>query len=54
MSLFSVVLAPFAGAYYFSGIGQGGWPVEALPEGASDQCSVHGVVSAYASMDIFQ
>ena len=54
MSLPSVVLASFAGAYDLLGVGHRGWPVETLSKCVSDQGSRCGVMSADPSMDVFQ
>ena len=54
MSLSSIVLAPFAGAYDLFGIGYSGRPVEALSEHVFDQGSRRGVVTVDPTMDITQ
>ena len=54
MSLPSVVLTPFAGAYHLLSIGYCGWLVEALSEHVSDQGSRHGMVTADPTMNIAQ
>ena len=54
MSLPSVVLAPFVGAYDLLGIGYRGRPVEALSEHVFDQGSGHGMVTIDPTMDIAQ
>ena len=54
MSLPSVVLAPFAGAYDLLGISYRGRPVEALSECISDYGSGRGMVTAYPTVDIAQ
>ena len=52
MSLPSVVLAPFAGAYDLLSIGYRGRPVEALSEHVSDQGSRRDMVATDPTMDI--
>ena len=52
VSLPSVVLAPFAGAYDLLGIGYRGRPVEALSECVFDQGSGRGMVTIDPTMDI--
>ena len=54
MSLPSVVLAPFIGAYDLLSIGYHGRLVEALSERVSDQGSRRGMVTADPTMDIAQ
>ena len=54
MSLSSVVLAPFAGAYDLFGIGYRGRLIEALSEHVSNQCLGCDVVTADPTMDIAQ
>ena len=54
MSLPSVVLTPFVGAYNLLGIGYCSGPVEALSECVSDQGSRRGMVTADPTVDIFQ
>ena len=54
MSLPSVVLAPFIGAYDLLNIGYCGGPVEALSEHVSDQGSRHSMVIADPTVDIAQ
>ena len=54
MSLSSVVLAPFVGAYNLFGIGYRGRLIEALSKCVSDQGSGHGVVIADPTVDIAQ
>ena len=54
MSLPSIVLAPFPGAYDLLGIGNRGRPVEALSERVSDQGSRRSMVTADPTMDIAQ
>ena len=52
VSLSSVVLAPFAGAYDLLGIGYYSGPVEALSECIPNQGSRRGMVTADPTMDI--
>ena len=54
VSLPSVALRPFAGAYDLLGIGYCSGPVEALSECVSNQGSSHGVVTVDPTMDIAQ
>ena len=54
MSLPSIVLAPFVGAYDLLSVGYLGRPVEALSELISDQGSRCGMVIADPTMDIAQ
>ena len=54
MSLPSVVLTPFVGAYDLLGVGYYSGPVEALLERVSNQGSRHGVVTIDPTMDITQ
>ena len=54
MSLPSVVLAPFAGAYDLLGVSYRGRPVEDLSERIFDQGSGRGVVTTDPTMDIAQ
>ena len=54
MSLSSIVLAPFIGAYDLLSIGYRGRPVEALSEHVFDQGSRRGVVTVDPTMDITQ
>jgi len=54
VSLSSVVLAPFAGAYDLLGVGYCSGPVEALSECVSDQSSWCGVVTADPAVDVAQ
>ena len=54
MSLPSVVLAPFAGAYDLLGVGYCSGPVEALSECVPYQGSRHGVMTTDPTMDTTQ
>ena len=54
MSLPSVVLAPFAGAYDLLGVGYYSGTVEALLECVPNQGSRRGMVTAYPTVDIAQ
>ena len=54
MSLPSIVLAPFIGAYDLLGIGYRGRLVEALSKHVSDQGSGRSMVIADPTMDITQ
>ena len=54
MSLLSIVLAPFVGAYDLFGIDYRGRPVEALSECVSDQGSRRGMVTTDPNVDITQ
>ena len=54
MSLPSIVLASFAGAYDLLGVDHHGWLVETLSECVSNQGSRCGVMSIDPSMDVFQ
>ena len=54
VSLLSVVLAPFAGAYDLFGIGYYSGPVEALSECVPNQGSRRGMVTTDPTMDIAQ
>ena len=54
MSLLSVVLAPFTGAYDLLGIGYRGRPVEALSEHIFDQGFGRGMVTVDPTVDIAQ
>ena len=54
MSLPSVVLAPFAGAYDLLGISYHSRLVEALSQRLSDQGSRHGMVTVDPTVDISQ
>ena len=54
MSLPSVVLAPFTGAYNLLGVGYYGGPVEALSKHIPNQGSKCGMVTTYPTMDIAQ
>jgi hypothetical protein len=54
VSLTSVVLTPFAGAYYLDGVGHGSGPVETLPERVPDEGAWRCVVAANAPVDILQ
>ena len=54
MSLPSIVLAPFVGAYNLLGVGYRGRLVEALSEHVSDQGSGCGIVTADPIVDITQ
>ena len=54
MSLPSVVLAPFVGAYDPLSIGYCSGPVEALSECIPNQGSRHGVVTVDPTVDIVQ
>ena len=54
MSLPSVVLAPFAGAYDLLGVGYCSGPVEALSECVSNQSSWCGVVTVDPAVDVAQ
>ena len=52
VSLLSIVLAPFVGAYDLLGVGYYSGPVEALSECVPNQGSRHGVVTIDPTMDI--
>ena len=52
MVLLGVVLAPLACLDEISGIDEGGWPVEVVPEGLSHLGPWRCVVSVDASMDV--
>jgi hypothetical protein len=52
MSLLSIVLTSFAGAYYFDGVSHGGGPIETLLEYVSDKGAWHYMVTINAPMDI--
>ena len=54
VSLPSIVLAPFAGAYDLLGVGYCSGPVEALLERVTYQGSRHGVVAVDPTEDIAQ
>ena len=54
VSLLSVVLASFAGAYDLLGVSHRSWLVETLLECVSDQGSRCSVMSVDPSMDVFQ
>ena len=54
VSLLSVVLAPFVGAYELLGVGYHSGPVEALSECVPNQGSRRGVVTADPTVDITQ
>ena len=54
MSLPSVVLAPFVGAYDLLGVGYYSGPVEALSECVPNQGSRHDVVTTDPTMDVAQ
>ena len=54
VSLPSVVLAPFAGAYDLLGVGYCSGPVEALSECVSNQGPWHGMVTTEPTMDTAQ
>ena len=54
MSLPSVVLTPFAGAYDLLGIGYCSGPVEALSKCVPNQGSRRGMVTVDPTMDIAQ
>ena len=54
MSLPSVVLAPFIGAYDWLGVGDRSGPVEALSERVPNQGSGCGMVTTNPAMDIAQ
>ena len=54
MSLSSIILTPFVGAHNQLGVGNYGWPVEALLECIFDQGSRHDIVTADPTMDIAQ
>ena len=54
MSLPSVVLASFAGAYNLLGVGYCSGPVEALSECVSNQGPWHGMVTVDPTVDIAQ
>ena len=54
MSLSSIVLAPFAGAYDLLGVSYCSGPVEALSKCISNQGSRRGVVTAGPTVDIAQ
>jgi hypothetical protein len=45
-------LTRFVGLYHLSCILEGGWPVEAMLEGLTDQCARSGMTSALTSMDL--
>ena len=51
VSLPSVVLTPFAGAYDLLGVGYRGGPIEALSECVSNQGPQRGVVTADPTVD---
>ena len=52
VSLLSVVLTPFAGAYDLLGVGYCSGPVEALSERVPNQGSRHGMVTADPTVDV--
>ena len=54
MSLSSIVLTPFVGAYDLLGVGYYSGPVEALSKCVSNQDSRLGVVTIDPSVDIAQ
>ena len=54
VSLPSVVLTPFTGAYDLLGVGYRGGPIEALSECISNQGPQRGVVTADPTMDVAQ
>jgi hypothetical protein len=54
VSLTSIVLTTFAGAYYLDGVGHGSGPVETLLECISDEGAWCGVVATNTPMDILQ
>ena len=54
MSLSSVVLTPFVGAYDLLRVGYCSGPVEALSECVSDQGPQRGMVTADATVDVVQ
>ena len=54
VSLLSIVLAPFVGAYDLLGVGYYSGLVEALSECIPNQGSRHGVVTVDPTMDIAQ
>jgi hypothetical protein len=54
VSLTSIVLTPFAGAYYLDGVGHGGGPVETLPERVLDKGAWCCLVVANTLVDILQ
>jgi hypothetical protein len=54
VSLTSIVLTPFAGAYYLDGIGHGSGPVETLLEHVPNEGTWHCVVATNALVDILQ
>ena len=54
VSLPSVVLTPFAGAYDLLGVGYRGGPIEALSECVSNQGPWRGVVTADPTVDVAQ
>ena len=54
VSLLSVVLASFVGAYDLLDVGHSSCPVETLLECVSNQGSRCGVMSVDPSMDVFQ
>ena len=54
MSLPSIVLTPFAGAYNLLSVGYCGGPVEALSKCAPNQGSRRGMVTADPAVDVAQ
>ena len=54
MSLLSVVLTPFVGAYDLLGIGYCSGPVEALSECVSNQGPRRGMVTVDPTVDVAQ
>ena len=54
MSLPSIVLTPFAGAYNLLSVGYYGGPVEALSECIPNQGPWHGMVTADPTVDVAQ
>ena len=54
MSLSSIVLAPFVGAYDLLGVGYYSGPVEALSECISNQGPRRGMVTVDPTMDVVQ
>jgi hypothetical protein len=47
-------LTHLAGLYHLSCILESGWPVEAMPEGLTDQCAGWGMTSALPSMNLHE
>ena len=54
VSLPSIVLASFVGAYDLLGVAHHGWPVETLSECVSNQSPRCGVMFVDPSIDVFQ